>query len=267
MKKRPKHLKKRNWTSLYLVAGCVLVAGLLVFGLSFFDNSSAPVEGVSPPETAEAPAPVDDGAAKAKAKDAEEQAAKEKAAAEKQAAEEKAAAEQAAAEEKEKAAQEQAAQQQAAQGGVSPSAAPTPSGTDMYLSVPKMGISGDYVANGIDPQTLVNGAGHAPQSGFPWQPGSNTYIASHVLGYEGTGSYLHFANLPNMVNGDQIYLTDSNGTEYTYEVFEILQVSIYDTWVIDPTGEDIVSLQTCINPPAYDIRLVVRGKLTGVTPA
>lgn len=148
-----------------------------------------------------------------------------------------------------------------------PTAGGIPPSTDLYLTVPKMGLQDDYVANGVDPTTLMNGAGHSPSSGFPWQPRSNTYIASHVLGYAGTGSYLHFAQLPNMAYGDNIFLKDGNGTTYTYEVTEILQVSIYDTWVMGPTGKDIVSLQTCINPPAYDIRLVVRGDLKNVETA
>jgi sortase A len=145
--------------------------------------------------------------------------------------------------------------------------APVPASTDLYLTVPKMGLTDTYVANSIDEATLHNGAGKAPFSGFPWESQANTYIAAHVLGYAGTGSYMQFANLPNMAYGDEIYLTDANGTTYTYRVTEILQVSIYDTWVMNPTGKDMVSLQTCINPPAYDIRLVVRGERVAVQTA
>lgn len=148
-----------------------------------------------------------------------------------------------------------------------PSAAPTPSSTAMMLTVPKMGKSGQPIGEGVDEGTLYNGPGHAPTTGYPWVPGSNTYIAGHVLGYEGTGSYMDFAALPSMAYGDTITLTDANGTNYNYTVSEILQVSIYDLWVMDPTGKDQVSLQTCINPPAYDVRLVVRGDLTSVDPA
>lgn len=144
---------------------------------------------------------------------------------------------------------------------------PVPSSSAMYLTVPKMGKSGQPIGEGVDPETLVNGAGHAPTTGYPWIPGSNTYIAGHVLGYAGTGSYMDFAALPNMTYGDKITITDANGTNYNYTVSEILQVSIYDLWVMDPTGKDQISLQTCINPPAYDVRLVVRGDLTSVDPA
>ena len=144
---------------------------------------------------------------------------------------------------------------------------PDPSSSAMTLSVPKMGIAGDPIYEGVDEGTLRNGAGHAPTSGYPWVPGSNTYIASHVLGYEGTGSYLDFADLPSMAYGDEIMVTDGDGTTYTYVVSEILEVAITEVWVMAPTGSDQISLQTCINPPAYDVRLVVRGDLTNVQPA
>ncbi len=145
--------------------------------------------------------------------------------------------------------------------------APAPGSTAMTLSVPKMGIAGDPIYEGVDDATLMNGAGHSPTSGYPWVPGSNTYIASHVLGYEGTGSFMDFAALPSMAYGDQITISDANGTTYTYTVSEILEVGITDVWVMGPTGADQISLQTCINPPAYDVRLVVRGDLTSVQPA
>lgn len=162
---------------------------------------------------------------------------------------------------------EEAEEPETASGGADPSLAPEPASTEMYLTVPKMGKSGQPIAEGVDEGTLYNGAGHAPTTGFPWQEGANVYIAGHVLGYEGTGSYMDFAALPNMTTGDEITLSDANGTVYTYVVSEILQVSIYDLWVMDPTGANQVSLQTCINPPAYDVRLVVRGDLQSVTPA
>jgi sortase A len=162
---------------------------------------------------------------------------------------------------------EEAPEEEAAAGGADPSIAPEPASTALSLTVPAMGKSGQPVAEGVDEATLMNGPGHAPTTGYPWQEGANVYIAGHVLGYEGTGSYMDFAALPNMTYGDEIILTDANGTTYTYVVSEILEVSIYDLWVMDPTGKNQVSLQTCINPPAYDVRLVVRGDLQSVTPA
>ncbi|MGF1470855.1 MAG: class E sortase [Rubrobacteraceae bacterium] len=140
-----------------------------------------------------------------------------------------------------------------------PELAAAPSDNTLYLTVPKIGRYDDLVLNDMSEATLDQGAGKLPSSGFPWEPGSNTYIAAHVLGWEGTNSWQQFANLPNMVQGDLIYLTDSAGTTYTYEVTEILNVTPYDVWVTAPEpGRDMVSLQTCVGEN-YEQRLIVRG--------
>ncbi len=142
---------------------------------------------------------------------------------------------------------------------------PAPATNDLYLTVPKMGLYDNYVANGVDNATLYNGAGKTPESAYPWDGNANPYIAAHVLGYSGTGSYMQFAALPSMTYGDEIILSDANGTSYTYQVTEILTVDISENWVTAPIpGKDMVSLQTCINPPAYDLRYVVRGERVAV---
>ncbi len=140
-----------------------------------------------------------------------------------------------------------------------PDLAAAPSDTSLSLTVPKMGRYNDPVLNDMSEATLDQGAGKLPNSGFPWESGSNTYIAAHVLGWEGTNSWQQFANLPNMTYGDVIYLTDSAGTTYTYEVTEILNVTPYDVWVTNAEpGRDMVSLQTCVGAN-YEQRLIVRG--------
>ncbi|CAN5895193.1 hypothetical protein BH23ACT11_BH23ACT11_23690 [soil metagenome] len=142
-----------------------------------------------------------------------------------------------------------------------PDLAPAPADGTLSLTVPKMGRYDDVVMNDMSEATLAQGAGKLPNTGFPWETGANTYIAAHILGFEGTNSWLQFANLPNMTYGDVIYLTDSAGKVYTYEVTEILTVTPYDVWVADPQpGRDMVSLQTCVGAN-YEWRLVVRGDL------
>lgn len=143
-----------------------------------------------------------------------------------------------------------------------------PADTMMYLSVPAMGISDIPVVEGTTEASLSQGAGHMPGTGYPWVPGSNTYIAGHRIGYPGTPSDHVFWNLPNLGQGDRIILTDSNGTTYTYAVSEIFEVSPSDLSVTAPTGGDVVSLQTCIENygdywtpgPNWYVRYVVRGE-------
>jgi sortase A len=139
----------------------------------------------------------------------------------------------------------------------------------MTLTVPAMGISDIPVVEGTTEASLTAGAGHYVGSGYPWIPGSNTYIAGHRIGYPGTPSDHVFWNLPNLVQGDEIYLTDSNGHTYTYVVSEILEVPVNDLSVTGPTGADTVSLQTCIENygdywtpgPNWSVRYIVRGTM------
>jgi sortase A len=146
--------------------------------------------------------------------------------------------------------------------------ATVPAGAIMSLSVPAMGISDIPVVEGTSEASLSQGAGHVPGTGYPWVPGSNTYIAGHRIGYPGTPSDHVFWNLPNLGQGDQILHTDSNGTTYTYAVSEIFEVSPTDLTVTAPTGGDVVSLQTCIEDygdywtpgPNWFVRYVVRAE-------
>lgn len=246
---------RRRRTGLYVFgAVMLLVLGGLTYGVMGLQarGEGDEVGQIEPPRVVEAPNPVSE-------EPAEKKAAEEKAAEERKAREEAEAARKKKEEEERKAAE----QEDGLLAGVEP-----PSSQELYLTVPKMGLSGDYVVNDASEGTLMNGAGKIPSTGFPWQEGANTYIASHVLGYAGTGSYMHFAALPSMTYGDEFYLTDANGNEYQYVVNEILTVPITDVWVTHPVpGRTMVSLQTCVNPPAYDLRLVVRGELASVTKA
>jgi sortase A len=140
-----------------------------------------------------------------------------------------------------------------------------PADQSLTLTVPKM----ERVKNvevptgrGDDEQLLKNNAAvHLAYTGFPWEREANVYIAGHRLGYEGTDSHLAFYDIDRMENGDEIIVTDSEGKEYTYRVFETLTVEPTELQVLDPVeGKNIVSLQACTLPD-YSDRIVVRGEL------
>ena len=138
------------------------------------------------------------------------------------------------------------AEQEAAMAEEEDEVAPVaPSDSTMYLSVPKLGISGAIVAPGEAGLEL----GTQLVSGAPWVSGSNTYIAGHRVGFPGTGSDRIFYDLPSMTAGDTISLYDSLGQEYTYQVTEVFAVTPFDVWVMAPTGSDMVSLQVCTETP------------------
>ncbi|MGI8649465.1 MAG: class E sortase [Rubrobacter sp.] len=142
-----------------------------------------------------------------------------------------------------------------------------PQETEMTLTVPKLSRVEDdpvYTAAASDTATLDAGATHVEGTGFPWDQEANVYIAAHRLGYAGTESFLQFYDLNKLRNGDEIFLTDANGNEYTYTVFNKMRVDPTDAHVLDATpGKNIVSLQTCTLPD-YSQRLIVQGELTSV---
>jgi sortase A len=115
---------------------------------------------------------------------------------------------------------------------------------------------------GDDEESLKNFAGiHLEGTGFPWQKEANVYIAGHRLGYPNTPSFLAFWDLDNVAEGDDIYVTDANGRDYTYEVFQVLEVGPTDLFVTEPQeGKNILTLQSCTLPD-YANRLIVQAEL------
>ena len=149
--------------------------------------------------------------------------------------------------------------------------APTPEAPaqkTLRLTIPEMKRVKDvpvYDARGDDEAALAKGTIHLKRTGFPWQRVANVYIAGHRLGYPGTRSHLVFWDLDELENGDEVILTDANGTEYTYEVFKKFVVNPNDAYVTRPVaGKNIVSLQTCTLPD-YAQRLIVQAELKSVS--
>ncbi len=157
-----------------------------------------------------------------------------------------------------------------------------PSDPTLYLTVPRLGIYNDTVANTNSDAVMNQEAIKLPSTGFPWQRGANTYIAGHRLGYAGTQSYYQFYNLPSMKPGDVVILKDANGNTYTYQVTRVFAVTPQDVSVTAPVpGQTTVTLQTCItsltdwwsigpamysSAPSLD-RLIVQAKQVSVNPA
>jgi len=141
----------------------------------------------------------------------------------------------------------------------------TPKSKELRLTIPGMDRVEDvpvYDApeSGYD-KALHDGVVHVRGTGLPWQKGANVYIAGHRVGYPGTKSNLVFWDLNTLEKGDEIFLTDSDGTRYTYKVFEKRVISPDEVSILRPTkGKNLVSLQTCTLPD-YSHRLIVRGEL------
>ena len=118
-----------------------------------------------------------------------------------------------------------------------------------------------------DEAALRRGALHVEGTGFPWQRGSNTYIAGHRLGFPGTASDRLFWDLGRLADGDAVLLEDSSGRVYEYAVFREMVVGPKDVSVTAPVdGKSVVTLQTCTLPD-YSRRLVVQAELVDGPPA
>jgi sortase A len=143
-----------------------------------------------------------------------------------------------------------------------------PAQTTLKLTVPEMKRVEDvpvYDGSRGNKAALRNGTLHVKGTGYPWQRVANVYIAGHRLGFPGTKSHLVFWDLDKLENGDEVILTDANGTTYTYEVFKKFVVSPKDVHVMRPVaGKNIVSLQTCTLPD-YAKRLIVQAELKSVS--
>jgi len=144
-----------------------------------------------------------------------------------------------------------------------------PEDKTLELTVPAMArIENDAIpyTTGNDEEALkTHAAIHLEGTGFPWDNEANVYFAGHRLGYPNTESWLTFWDLSSVSVGDDIYVTDANGTKYTYSVFKTFVVSPSDTHVTDAQpGKNIVTLQSCTLPD-YKQRLIVQGELIDTT--
>ncbi len=140
-----------------------------------------------------------------------------------------------------------------------------PEDKTLKVTIPKMARVKDGTfpdAAGDDEQALKDNPGiHLQGTGFPWQEEANVYLAAHRLGYPNEPSFLAFWDLDVLENGDEVFVTDANGTRYTYRVFKEFIVNPTDLYVTEPIeGKNIVTLQTCTLPD-YSQRLVVQAEL------
>lgn len=142
-----------------------------------------------------------------------------------------------------------------------------PEDETLRLTVPKANVESATIPTSEPTEAALrdNVAVRLPGTGLPWQEGSNVYIAGHELGYPLTDSFRAFYDLKTAKKGDKFYITDANGTEYTYEVFEIRIVQPEDLWVLEPVqGKTIASLQVSeTDQKEGDVtpKRVVRGEL------
>ncbi len=102
------------------------------------------------------------------------------------------------------------------------------------IEIPRLALS-VIVSEGADKTSLQHAVGHIPGTALPGQP-SNMGIAGHRDTF--------FRPLRNIRLNDIITLTTLRG-EYRYRVVSTKVVSPDEVSVLDPSGEEILTLITC----------------------
>lgn len=109
-----------------------------------------------------------------------------------------------------------------------------------FLTIPKIGLDGVVVYEGVDTETLRKGPGHMGRTPLPGQPG-NAVISGHRTTYGRP-----FLDFDLLVPGDRIEVETATGT-HVYEVRETRIVEPTDVWVTDPRPGGWLTMTTC-NP-------------------
>ena len=131
---------------------------------------------------------------------------------------------------------------------------PSPGGALDHLVIPAIGVD-RYVVEGVAELDLQMGPGHYPGTSLPGQDG-NVGIAGHRTTFGAP-----FFRLNELVPGDFIYLTDTSGTTWVYDVIRQWVVPPSDTAVLDGTHLPELTLTTCNPRFEATTRLVVRADL------
>jgi sortase A len=109
-----------------------------------------------------------------------------------------------------------------------------PDGLIGRIEIPRLGLSA-IVAEGTDRTTLRRAVGHVPGTALPGQPGN-----AGLTGHRDT----FFRPLRNVLQNDIITVTTLGG-EYRYRVVSTRVVKPTEVSVLQPTGNEILTLVTC----------------------
>lgn len=115
------------------------------------------------------------------------------------------------------------------------------------------------VVEGVTDDALKKGPGRYPGTAYPGRPG-NFAVAGHRTTYGAP-----FWNLDQLGEGDEVHVTDRDGTTWIYAVTEQRIVQPSDISVLEPdplgTGEPTLTLTTCHPRWSQRERLIVFAEL------
>jgi sortase A len=125
------------------------------------------------------------------------------------------------------------------------------------LEIPKIGVNA-IVVEGTDDAALRKGPGHLEETGLPGMTANFSVAGDRVL-WGGP-----FLNLDDVSEGDQVIVTTTYG-RFEYEVYHTDRIVPEDVSVLQPTGEEIITLITCDPPWDTSHRLIVQARCTNAS--
>ena len=142
----------------------------------------------------------------------------------------------------------------AAGASVEPPPAPVPGDAVALIRIPELGLE-KAVVEGVGVPDLKKGPGHYSDTPMPGEKG-NAAIAGHRTTYGAP-----FGELDKLSRGDPILVTTHAG-DFRYEVDHLRVVDPSESWVLDNTDDDRLTLTTCHPKFSAAQRLIVVAKLT-----
>ena len=124
------------------------------------------------------------------------------------------------------------------------------------IAIPKLGLDAT-VYDGVLLTTLNKGPGHWPGTAMPGQLG-NVVIAGHRVTHSRP-----FRHIDELVVGDPVIFTLTDGSSFTYEVVGSEVVTPDSTWIVNQTRAYTATLFACHPPGSAQERFVVHLKLAG----
>ncbi len=134
----------------------------------------------------------------------------------------------------------------------------TDDGVMGYIEIPKIHVLLP-IYHGTSTEVLAKGVGHLPETSLP-VGGESTHAV--LAGHSGMSSARLFTDLPKLAEGDVFYIHVYDRT-LTYTVDQIKTVTPTDTKDLTiVSGQDYVTLVTCVPVTVNSHRLLVRGTRT-----
>ena len=134
----------------------------------------------------------------------------------------------------------------------------TDDGVMGYIEIPKIHVP-LRIYHGTSTEVLAKGVGHLPETSLP-VGGESTHAV--LAGHSGMSSARLFTDLPKLAEGDVFYIHVYDRT-LTYTVDQIKTVTPTDTKDLTiVSGQDYVTLVTCVPVTVNSHRLLVRGTRT-----